>query len=97
MSYNALALYLRPLEDQQPYILDQVAQWLVDKKDFPNFKLARQYLFYLEEKYPWRFKTILSNYYEATDIYKNFMVYKSVDDYQTSHTNAYGEEPHMWY
>ena len=94
--YNDLSIYLRPIEDQQPYQLNNAAKWLVSIGNFKTFYQARRYISYIEYMHPWRFKTLMSNFHAATDLRKNFKVFRSLDDYRTSNVNSYGDEPHMY-
>ncbi len=96
---NEITLYLRPIEYQPPYKLQDVAKWLVKKGKFSNATDARIWLEQLSMYDVFRFKALLSAYYEETD-YKQgvYDTFKNVNDYRTSAFKMrYGEEPHMNY
>lgn len=95
---NSLTLYLRPIADQQPYVLNNVAKWLVARGDFKDFWRARHWLAILEDNHPWQFKTVISQYHDETDVKKSPHKYPlAVNDYRCTSSNIYGDEPHMYY
>jgi hypothetical protein len=93
---NSITLYLRPTENQQPYQLNNCAEWLVVLGYFNNFINARRYIAHLEYNYPWKFKAVMSNYYDAVDYKQNMTHKKNVNSYQTMSDKYYGDEPHMY-
>jgi len=97
---NSLMLYLRPAEEQQRYILRNVADWLVSKGDFKDFGNALSFLLEAEYKNPGQYKSVISMYHAANDYISRFKPERKynmtfVNNYQTSNTNTYGE-PHMY-
>lgn len=95
---NSTTLYLRPVADQQPYQLERMARWLVARGDFKQIHRARHWLAILEDNHLWQFRAVLAMYYAETDVVKHPYQYPlQVNDYRSTHTNLYGDEPHMWF
>jgi hypothetical protein len=93
---NSVTLYLRPIENIPPYRVRECAQWLVNHRKFPTVDIAHRWLLLMEDQDPWKYKAILANYFDAVDYTPSYVDdTKNVNDYRSSNTNYYGEEPHM--
>ena len=93
---NEVALYLRPISNQQEYQLNNAAKWLVKRNRFRSVREARMYIHYLEYERPWQYKTLMSNYYAAHNMGHKFMKTININEYTTGNMNVYGDEPHMY-
>jgi len=98
---NSIALYLRPIDSIPPYQIDNCAKWLVATGQIKGLYQARVWINTLQYKQPWRFKTLMSNYYAI--IFDGHIFnkphenkYTEVNEYTTSNNNSYGNEPHMY-
>lgn len=95
---NSTTLYLRPVADQQPYVLNNIAKWLVTCGYFNNFMRARYWLAVLEDNHQWQFKAVISQYHDEADVKKTYYRHPlNVNDYRSTHSNIYGDEPHMYF
>ena len=97
LSLNSLTLYLRPTEALQPYQINNCARWLVEQGKFAEYHQARNWLFVMEETQPFRFKAVMSKYYEATEYTQDYKSKRDVNQYQSTKNNSYGEDSHMWW
>jgi hypothetical protein len=94
---NSDTLYLRPIENQPNYQIQNAARWLVAKGEKPTYKQALHYVIYLESTYPWKFKTLMASFYDKFDHTIKRMKYKDVNTYKSTDSNFYGDEWHMWF
>jgi len=94
---NSITLYLRPIAYQQRYQIRNAAAWLVQKKFFVSFNKALKYMLFLEEYKPSTYANIMSAYYDAVDYKVSYKRTYNINDYRSSDSNLYGQEPHMWY
>jgi hypothetical protein len=94
---NSLTLYLRPIENIQPYRVIGCAKWLVQNGKFKTLYDAMTWLNVMAAKQPFIYKAILSDYFNAVDYKQDFLDKRDVNKYRSSATNLYGEEAHMWY
>lgn len=97
LSPNSLTLYLRPLAAIPPYQVNNCARWLLMNGMFRNYRDARMWLNGLEQNQPWRFKSIMSSYYDSTDYKQDYIDKRDVNKYRSTNTKSYGEDPHMWF
>jgi hypothetical protein len=103
MSYRSksIMLFLRPTEYLQRYEIRNVAKWLLTKFKFRDFNHAVDYLIYMQQYYPYKFKAIVSRYFEETEYLSDYKRTEypngyDINSYQTSNIKLYGE-PHMYY
>ena len=101
---NELTLYLRPIDTQPPYQINNCAIWMVKNKYAANKAIADKQLAYLYKHNIWRYKSLLSAYYMDTDeAIHDYSTHKDVNKYATSSlkendkANRYGDELHMYY
>lgn len=94
---NSLTLYLRPIENIQPYRVNDCAKWLVLNGKFKSFKDAMKWLILIEQVEPFLYKAVFADYFNATDYKQDFIDKRDVNKYRSSATNFYGEDPHMWF
>ena len=94
--HNADTIYLRPVDNTQEYQIVNAAKWLVRLGHFKTVKIAHGYIHQLEYEKPWRFKTLMSNYYATHFRGHVFKKPSKIDDYTTGSPNTYGDEPHMY-
>lgn len=101
---TSLRIYLRPIEALEPFYIRGCAMQLVRKRWFETFKEAIAYLNFLQINHPWKFKGIMSSYitfmnkdtdYSAIEPKEDILTL--VNQYQSSATNFYGEDAHMWW
>jgi hypothetical protein len=92
---NHLSVYLRPLADQQPYQILNAARWLAWRKKFKTPQAAHKWLLAAESNDPWVFKTTMSEYHQATDRATSSKPARSPNEYRSTRSNLYGDEPHM--
>jgi hypothetical protein len=93
---NSITLYLQPINNQQPYQINNCANWLVGIGYFKTFINARNYLSVIERVKPWIFRNIMSKYYDVTEYKYPIMNTININTYRTSKYNHYGDEPHMY-
>ena len=101
---NSETLYLIPIANQQPYILENVSKWLIKKNNFKNIQEAYSYLLYLEKNNALQYKNTISRYHEENDFKIGYSLqygpdkdlYSHVNEYQTSTNNLYGDDPHLY-
>ena len=98
---DSVTIYLRPYANVPPYQIDNCAKWLIQLGHFPNFHTAHSWIMRLYNYSPWKFKTLMSNYYAAhfdghMRIKQGVTKYEAINRYQTGYVNSYGEEPHMY-
>jgi hypothetical protein len=104
MSYyknNEISLYLRPIDYQPNYQINNCAEWLVKKSYAKNKIHAYNFLNHLAQNNKWRYKSIMSAYYADVDYkYKDYS-FNDVNNYRTSkltenpYYSRYGEY-HMY-
>lgn len=92
----SIKLYLRPIENIKPYQIDNCAKWMFKLGYFSSLNESRYWIKNLEYQSPWKFKTLMSNYFLSMYQTKpNINKYTAVNNYVTSNINSYGE-PHMY-
>lgn len=98
---NEITLYLRPIENIQPYQKNSCARWLMEKGFFSNYKSAILWLYKIEMSDIRKFKAIMSRYFEETDYAQDYLSSTNKSEnlrkYRSSANNYYGEEYHMWF
>ena len=95
---NSIMLYLRPMDAIQPYVVNACARWLVSQGSFPEYHIARAWLSYLEQYHPFRYKSIISAFFEQRDFKQQVLgVNSDVIRYRTSNYSNYGDEDFMYW
>jgi hypothetical protein len=94
---DAITMYLRPIEYQPDFQIYNAANVMYKQGRFETMREALNYVLHQKKKHPWKFKQIMSDYYSWNDPMKRFPKKRDVNSYQTSNTNFYGDEGHMWF
>ena len=87
-------IYSRPVEYQTEFQIDQCAKWLVKQRRIKNYPNSRAYLKLLQYNHPWKFKSIMYEYYSVLNPQPSLKK-RSINTYHTDVPNIYDGEPHM--
>mgnify|MGYP001605877516 CR=1 FL=1 len=93
---KSITMYLKPLDTQPASALNKCARWLVIEGRYGTYEGAVKYLAELQYNDIQKYRRILSEYYNATEQKKEFVVRKDVNKYRSTVSNSYGDEPHMY-
>lgn len=96
---ESMCLYLKPFFNQKPVDEYGCASWLVLNGIFKNVSQAMHYLHKLSYNDPWKYKSLMSDYYmkleKAMDT--KYETSKKPNKYRNSYKQFYGEELHMYH
>lgn len=93
---NSTTLYLRPIEYIPPIVINACAKWLVQNNKFPSVYAAKMWLTNQSYSNPYRYKAVLSQYFDANDYLPSVVDHRDVNRYKSSGIR-YGQEAHMWW
>ena len=102
MSYqldNSQTLYFRPAANIPEYRIRGACRWLIAHypQQFKDPRQARLYLMRIEKDDISLYRSIMSQYFKASDYRPEYVAWRNPNQYYTTNSNVYGEEAHQYW
>jgi hypothetical protein len=96
---NSQTLYFRPAANIPEYRIRGACRWLMYHypKQFKDPVQTRLYLMRIEHNDISLYRSIMSRYFKASDYHPEYIAWRNPNQYYTTDSNVYGEEPHQYW